>query len=111
MHARACYLMNAVKVSLITFADLSTDKEELYNVAAHLPALCQRLDRLLRSIVDYPTISQAVHHYNKKQFSDWKSSLGDRYSNVIANLRWHVDWQQNPKHFEAAIDEWLSGSR
>ncbi|XP_048838992.1 arylsulfatase K [Brienomyrus brachyistius] len=114
------YMLRTGKWKYITYADgsgvppqlfdLSTDKEELYNVVAHFPALCQRLDRLLRSIVDYPAISQAVHHYNKKQFSDWKSSLGDRYSSIIANLRWHVDWQHNPKYFEAAIDEWLSGS-
>ncbi|KAL4623241.1 arylsulfatase K isoform X1 [Arapaima gigas] len=90
--------------------DLSTDKEELNNMAPQLPRLCQHLDKLLRSIVNYPVISQAVHHYNKQQFSAWRDSLGDSYSNVIASLRWHEDWQKDPKGYEKAIEEWLSMS-
>lgn len=92
------------------FADLTLDKEELYNVAHKFPVVHMYLDKLLRSIVDYPKVSTAVHLYNKKAFSTWRDSLGRNYSSVIANLRWHVDWQNDVLANERAIDRWLYGS-
>lgn len=68
------------------------------------------LDKLLRCIIDYPEVSKAVHLYNKEAFSAWRDSLGRNYSQVIANLRWHVDWQKDVFANERAIDEWLSNS-
>ncbi|XP_028660595.1 arylsulfatase K [Erpetoichthys calabaricus] len=88
--------------------DLSNDKEELYNVAAVHPRITESLERLLLSIVDYPAVSKAVQMYNRQQFKLWKLSLGRNYSEVIANLRWHVDWKQNPKMYEDAIEKWLN---
>lgn len=74
------------------------------------PDVWAHLDKLLRSIVDYPKVSEAVHHYNKQQFLAWRQGLGSNYSQVIANLRWHVDWQKDSPANERAIDEWLNGS-
>lgn len=68
------------------------------------------LDKLLRSIVDYPKVSTAVHLYNKKAFSAWRDGLGRNYSEAIANLRWHVDWQNDVLANERAIDGWLYDS-
>ncbi|KAJ8285474.1 hypothetical protein GJAV_G00027200 [Gymnothorax javanicus] len=87
--------------------DLSSDAEELKNVAAQFPTVCQHLDSILRRVVDYPTISKEVQRYNKQQFRSWRLSLGDRYASVIANLRWHLDWQRRSQFYERAIDEWL----
>ncbi|KPP66863.1 hypothetical protein Z043_114595, partial [Scleropages formosus] len=87
--------------------DLSSDEEELKNVAARLPRLCQQLDKVLRSIVNYPSVSQAVHRYNRQQFGAWRDSLGENYSSTIASLRWHRDWRKDPRGYERAIDEWL----
>ncbi len=89
--------------------DLSKDESELRNVAPHFPDVCQDLDKLLRTVVDYPSVSQAVHRYNRKQFMEWKQSLGDSYSQIIANLRWHIDWQKDAKSYERVIEEWLLG--
>ncbi|KAL7836726.1 hypothetical protein AOLI_G00280100 [Acnodon oligacanthus] len=91
--------------------DLSKDTAELHNMASHYPGLCQQLDKLLRSVVDYPTVSKAVQHYNKQQFLAWKQGLGNNYTQVIANLRWHIDWQKNPLYNEKAIEDWLTGFR
>ncbi len=77
------------------FADLTLDQDELHNVVLKYPDVQARLDKLLRSIVDYPEVSTTVHLYNKKEFSAWRHSLGTNYSEVIANLRWHVDWQKD----------------
>lgn len=74
------------------------------------PDVKAQLDKLLRSIVDYPKVSTAVLLYNKKAFGDWRDSLGRNYSLVIANLRWHVDWQKDVLANERAIDKWLYGS-
>ncbi|KAI2664422.1 Arylsulfatase K [Labeo rohita] len=114
------YMLRIGEWKYITYADgltvpsqlfnLSKDESELRNVASHFPHVCQDLDKMLRTIVDYPSISQAVHHYNKQQFLEWKQSLGDSYSQVIANLRWHIDWQKDAKSYERDIEEWLSGS-
>uniref|UniRef100_A0A8C2TPR6 Arylsulfatase K n=1 Tax=Coturnix japonica TaxID=93934 RepID=A0A8C2TPR6_COTJA len=88
--------------------DLSADPDELTNIAIKFPETVQSLDKILRSIVNYPRVSSSVHDYNKRQFIAWKQSLGQNYSNVIANLRWHQDWLKEPKKYENAIDKWLS---
>ncbi|XP_042344254.1 arylsulfatase K [Plectropomus leopardus] len=90
--------------------DLTLDKEELHNMVLRFPDVQAHLDKLLRSIIDYPKVSTDVHLYNKKTFSAWRQSLGGNYSQVIANLRWHVDWQKDPLANEKAIDKWLYGS-
>lgn len=74
------------------------------------PDVHAHLDKLLRSIVDYPKVSTAVHLYNKKSFSAWRDSLGINYTMVISNLRWHVDWQKDALVNERAIDRWLNDS-
>lgn len=93
-----------------SFSDLTRDKEELHNVVLRFPDVKAQLDKQLRNIVDYPKVSTAVHHYNKKAFGDWRKNLGINYSLVIANLRWHVDWQKDVLSNERAIDRWLYGS-
>ncbi|KAM6943690.1 arylsulfatase K [Lycodopsis pacificus] len=90
--------------------DMTRDKEELHNVALKFLDVQAHLDTLLRSIVDYPEVSATVHLYNKKAFGAWQHSLGRNYSQVIANLRWRVDWQKDALANEKAIDSWLSDS-
>ncbi|XP_027461749.1 arylsulfatase K isoform X5 [Zalophus californianus] len=87
--------------------DLSSDPDELTNIATQFPEVTYSLDRKLRSIINYPKVSASVHQYNKEQFIRWKQSIGQNYSNVIANLRWHQDWLQEPRKYESAIDRWL----
>lgn len=91
-------------------ADLRLDKDELHNVIFNFPDVQAHLDKLLRSIVDYPEVSKTVHLYNKQAFGAWRYSLGKNYSQVIANLRWHVDWQKHMVANERAVDRWLYGS-
>ncbi|KAM9811179.1 arylsulfatase K [Neosynchiropus ocellatus] len=90
--------------------DLKSDREELHNVAVKFPDVVARLDAVLLGLVDYPKVSKMVHLYNKEAFSDWRQRLGGNYSQVIANLRWHVDWQKNASANERLIDMWLNGS-
>ncbi|XP_054630524.1 arylsulfatase K isoform X2 [Dunckerocampus dactyliophorus] len=90
--------------------DLTQDKEELHNMAFKFPNVQAQLDKQLRSIVDYPKVSKTVHLYNKKAFSAWQQSVGSNYSQVIANLRWHVDWQKDVLTNERLIDRWLHDS-
>lgn len=92
------------------FADMVLDKEELHNVVFKFPDVCAHFDKLLRGIVDYPAVSAAVHLYNKKAFVAWSHTLGRNYSQVISDLRWHVDWQKDPSANERAIDKWLDDS-
>ncbi|XP_030422937.1 arylsulfatase K isoform X3 [Gopherus evgoodei] len=87
--------------------DLSADPDELTNIATTFPEVTYSLDKKLCSIVNYPRISASVHKYNKKQFINWKQSLGQNYSNVIANLRWHQDWLKEPRKYKDAIHRWL----
>ncbi|XP_005990056.1 arylsulfatase K isoform X2 [Latimeria chalumnae] len=89
--------------------DLSADPEELKNLATKLPAILGFLDKKLRSILNYPEVSKLVHRYNKQQFTSWKQSIGKNYTDVIANLRWHRDWQEQPQKYETAIESWLNG--
>ncbi|XP_068994395.1 arylsulfatase K [Embiotoca jacksoni] len=111
------YMLRSGQWKYITYADglsvcpqlfdLTLDKDELHNVVLKFPDVQVHLDKLLHSIVDYPKVSTAVHLYNKKAFGTWRHSLGRNYSQVIANLRWHVDWQNNVLANERAIDQWL----
>uniref|UniRef100_A0AAQ5X0F5 Arylsulfatase K n=2 Tax=Amphiprion ocellaris TaxID=80972 RepID=A0AAQ5X0F5_AMPOC len=114
------YMLRSEQWKYITYADglsvspqlfdLTLDKDEIHNVVHKFPDVQAHLDKLLRSIVDYPQVSAAVHIYNKKAFGAWRRSLGKNYSHVIANLRWHVDWQNDVIANERAVDEWLYGS-
>lgn len=88
--------------------DLSLDPDELTNIATEFPEITYSLDQKLRSIVNYPKVSASVHQYNKEQFIMWKQSVGQNYSNVIAHLRWHQDWQRDPRKYENAIQHWLT---
>ncbi|XP_014452744.2 arylsulfatase K isoform X2 [Alligator mississippiensis] len=87
--------------------DLFADPDELTNVATTYREVAHSLEKKLRSIIDFPKVSASVHEYNKKQFINWKQSVGQNYSNIIANLRWHQDWLKDPKKYERAIDKWL----
>ncbi|XP_055021410.1 arylsulfatase K isoform X2 [Boleophthalmus pectinirostris] len=89
--------------------DLSQDPEELHNIIFKFPDVRAHLDKVLCSIVSYPLVSDRVHEYNKKAFTSWRNSLGGNYSQVIANLRWHTDWQKDSKANEKAIDQWIYG--
>ncbi|KAM9391380.1 arylsulfatase K isoform 2-T3 [Pholidichthys leucotaenia] len=113
------YMLRSGRWKYITYADglsvppqlfdLTRDKDELHNVVLKFPHVQVHLDKLLRSVVDYPEVSAAVHYYNKKAFSEWQRSLGRNYSQVIANLRWHIDWQNDVLANERAIEKWLHG--
>ncbi|XP_019750141.1 arylsulfatase K [Hippocampus comes] len=114
------YMLRSGKWKYITYADgmsvppqlfdLILDKEELHNVAFKFPDVKAQLDKRLRSVVNYPTVSATVHGYNKKEFAAWRQSVGSNYSEVIANLRWHVDWQKDVVTNERLIDRWLDSS-
>ncbi|XP_034955902.2 arylsulfatase K isoform X1 [Zootoca vivipara] len=87
--------------------DLSADPDELTNVATKFPEITQYLNKKLYSIVDYPKVSASVEQYNKQEFINWKQSLGQNYSDTLANLRWHQNWKKDPKKYEDAIDRWI----
>lgn len=88
--------------------DLSSDPDELTNIATEFSEITYSLDQKLRSIINYPKVSASVHQYNKEQFIMWKQSTGQNYSTVIAHLRWHQDWQKEPGKYEDAIHQWLA---
>uniref|UniRef100_A0A8C5M5E9 Arylsulfatase K n=1 Tax=Leptobrachium leishanense TaxID=445787 RepID=A0A8C5M5E9_9ANUR len=88
--------------------DLSTDPDELRNIASKFPEIAISMDKKLRSIVDYAKVTDSVHVYNKQQFANWKASLGQNYTNIISNLRWHQDWSRRPDAYSKAIEEWLN---
>ncbi|NXY47404.1 ARSK Arylsulfatase, partial [Ceuthmochares aereus] len=98
---------NRLLTDSLFILDLSADPDELTNVAIKFPVVIHSLDKILRSVVNYPKVSSSVQEYNKRQFISWKQSLGQNYSNVIAHLRWHQDWLKDPKKYESAIDKWL----
>ncbi|XP_069608053.1 arylsulfatase K isoform X2 [Ranitomeya imitator] len=87
--------------------DLVRDPDELNNIAAQYTQIVCSMEKKLRSILDYKEVSAAVHQYNKQSFASWKESVERNYTNVISNLRWHLDWSLRPKDYELAIDRWL----
>ncbi|KAL0979773.1 hypothetical protein UPYG_G00189460 [Umbra pygmaea] len=111
------YMLREGRWKYITYADglsvppqlfdLMVDEEELHNVASRFPGVVGHLDKQLRSAVDYPHVSQAVHAYNKQEFTAWRKSIGDNYTEVISSLRWHLDWQEDSEGNERAVDDWL----
>lgn len=100
----------SVDFSCSSAADLTLDSDELHNVVHKFPKVQAHMDKLLRGIVDFPKVTEAVRVYNKKAFGAWRRSLGRNYSQIIAKLRWHVDWQKDVLANERAIDMWLNGS-
>ncbi|XP_077418342.1 arylsulfatase K [Vanacampus margaritifer] len=114
------YMLRSGKWKYIAYADglsvppqlfdLTRDKEELHNLAFKFPDVLAQLDKRLRSIVDYPNVSATVRVYNKKEFAAWRQTVRSNYSQVIANLRWHIDWQKDVVTNERLIDRWLDNS-
>ncbi|XP_072038127.1 arylsulfatase K-like [Amphiura filiformis] len=88
--------------------NLATDPEELDDLVNKEPGKVKEMEQLLASIMDYPAVTTKVQDYNKQSFTEWKKSVGDKYSNKLANLRWWKDWQKAPKEYEKKIDEWLN---
>ena len=70
----------------------------------------QKMDELLRSLINYPSVSKQVDEYNRASFKEWRTSLGDQYNHTIANLRWWMDWQKDPEGNQAKIDQWLQSA-
>lgn len=113
------YMLRTGQWKYITYADgkqvapqlfdLTWDAEELHNVILDFPSVKEHLDKVLRSILNYPVVSATVHEYNKKSFTSWRDSLVGNYSQIVANLRWHVDWQKNSRENERIIDQWIKG--
>ncbi|XP_069747907.1 arylsulfatase K isoform X2 [Narcine bancroftii] len=114
------YMITTGRWKYITYADgisvpcqlfdLIADPDELINVATKYTKITSSLDKKLRSILNYPEVSKAVHQYNKLQFIKWKEGLGKNYSNIIANLRWHENWQKDPVSYQKAIENWLNST-
>ncbi|XP_070543419.1 arylsulfatase K-like [Ptychodera flava] len=98
---------NGFQVSPHLF-NLDKDPDELLDYAETRKDIVMEMDKTLRTILDYPTVSKAVNKYNKESFVAWKNSLGDKYGATIANLRWFKDWQKDPKGNEQKIEEWLN---
>ncbi|XP_053151892.1 arylsulfatase K isoform X2 [Hemicordylus capensis] len=115
----SAYMLRTDKWKYITYSDghsispqlfdLSADPDELINIATRFPEITHSLNKQLLSIVDYPKVSACVQQYNKQQFVNWKQSVGQNYSETLANLRWHQDWKKHPKKYEQAIDRWIKG--
>ncbi|KAJ7335763.1 hypothetical protein JRQ81_013704 [Phrynocephalus forsythii] len=89
--------------------DLSADPDELTNIATKFPETTEYLNKILYSILNYPKVSALVEQYNKQQFINWKQNVGQNYSDILANLRWHQDWKKHAKMYEHAIDRWIMG--
>nr|XP_002732869.2 PREDICTED: arylsulfatase K-like [Saccoglossus kowalevskii] len=87
--------------------NLDEDPDELHDYANERHDIIAEMDNKLRSIIDYADITNEVSRYNKESFSSWKTSIGDKYSDTIANLRWWKDWQKDPNGNEQRIEEWL----
>ncbi|XP_077988538.1 arylsulfatase K-like [Glandiceps talaboti] len=87
--------------------NLAEGTDELYDYAAERPDIVNMMDIKLRTVIDYPQVSQQVKKYNKDSFMSWKKTLGDKYSETIANLRWFMDFQKDAKRNEQKIQEWL----
>eukprot|EP00118_Oscarella_pearsei_P008337 m.42407 g.42407 ORF g.42407 m.42407 type:complete len:520 (+) comp33355_c0_seq6:18-1577(+) len=88
--------------------DLAADPDELNDLSLQNLEVVKEMDVALRSLVDYPSVSKQVDQYNRKSFKAWRESLGDKYDDTIANLRWWMDWQKDPEGNQKKVDSWLN---
>ena len=89
--------------------DLSTDPNELENVAKNQTAIVSQMSALLRSILDPTEVDARAKAFDKQSFITWKNSLGDRYNETIGAkyVNWHWAWQKNPELYLSLIQKWL----
>jgi arylsulfatase K len=89
--------------------NLNTDPQELVNLAPRNPDVVSTLDKQLRSIIDYPSVTKEVDAYNRAQLTQFKAQSGANYSTILANLSWFWDWAKNPSGNIQLIQDWVDG--
>jgi len=112
------YMLRTGSYKYIAFGDgviappqlfnMEEDPAELNNLVPSDPQTTAVLEKLLRSIIDYPAVTAEVEAYNRATFAQWKEAQGKQYSQVLENLTWFWDWSRDPQGNELLIDNWLN---
>ena len=88
--------------------NLLTDPDENVNAAASSPSVVARLDALLKTVVDYPTVANDVANYNHASFSAWVNG-NTNWKTTVANGRWKAPFNVDTNASIAAIQRYVDG--
>lgn len=95
--------------------DLASDPDEVRNLAATRLEAVERMDRLLRSIVDYDEVDARAKAYDRRSFGAWREAelAAGTYEDTMARV--YSGWDRLPDDEvqpwtaddEAQIKQWL----
>ena len=93
--------------------NMAIDPDEMNDLAMNesYASMIQDMDKILRSIVDYPAVSENVESYNKDSYVLWKNSFANQtqFNETITSsqIRWYESWKYDSEGCYEALDEWL----
>lgn len=83
------------------------DPEENNNIAAKEVATVKRLDALMRTVVDYPSVALDVANYNHESLATWINNTAN-WKTIIAGGRWKVPFNINTAASIKAIETYIA---
>lgn len=87
--------------------NLLTDPGENTDISQSEPAAIARLDALLKTVVDYPSVATDVATYNHASLADWVKST-PTWKTVVATQRWKASFDVDTNASIAAIEHYLA---
>eukprot|EP00054_Salpingoeca_dolichothecata_P015304 m.87886 g.87886 ORF g.87886 m.87886 type:complete len:295 (-) comp21428_c0_seq2:149-1033(-) len=89
--------------------NMTADPLEMNDLASSKPDIVAQMDALLRTILDYPSVSAQVESYNKDSFALWRASMSqEAYQKAMENsMRYSPSFDYNKTGSYAAIEQWL----
>lgn len=89
--------------------NLLSDPDETKNLAESDPSTVARLDALLRTVIDYPSVAKDVSEYNHASLSMWVNRTRN-WKTIVANQRWKASFDVDTNASIAAIQAYVSAS-
>lgn len=87
--------------------NLLTDPGENTDLSATEPDTVARLDKLIRTVIDYPAVAKDVSAYNHASLAGWVNHTKN-WKQIALNGRWKASFDLFPNASIAAIEAYVS---
>jgi len=87
--------------------NLLKDPDEATNLATNEPTTVSRLDALLRTVIDYPSVAKDVANYNHDSLATWVNHTKN-WKTLVTNGRWKASFDVDTNASIAAIEAYVT---
>jgi len=82
------------------------DRDELKDLASTSPDVVKKMDKKLRSVLDYEAVDKKAKDYDKESFLAWRQEIGGEYQKTMSKL-YHGRWGADE---DDQIESWLNAN-